>query len=75
MIYIEQNEKLLCYKNMKVCSEWVKYFPIICLKFNHKYFTGALCQKTVMSHAPTNILEMPACNFSPEKYKVRVQLF
>ncbi|XP_037548508.1 alanine--glyoxylate aminotransferase 2, mitochondrial [Nematolebias whitei] len=30
---------------------------------------GALCQKSALSHAPTDVPEMPSCNFRPEKYE------
>lgn len=42
-----------------------------CLNFNHKYFTGASCQKSAFKYASTDVPEMPPCNFQPEEYKVK----
>lgn len=50
-------------------------------KFNHgvlqritlhcNFFTGAVCQKPSVQYSPTDVPEMPPCNFKPEEYEVR----
>uniref|UniRef100_A0A3Q3FWP6 Alanine--glyoxylate aminotransferase 2, mitochondrial n=1 Tax=Labrus bergylta TaxID=56723 RepID=A0A3Q3FWP6_9LABR len=37
--------------------------------FNQRSKKGALCQKSAFKYPPTDLPEMPPCNFQPEEYK------